>query len=82
MQVENLCALACREQAIRKIEQKVNKMYNLKEYIKATPEELRTENLRLARLVTELLMKNEQLRSKLADHGSTAQPLIPAQRIP
>ena len=57
-------------------------MNNLQEKLKSTLEELRAENLRLARLVTELMMKNEQLRSKLADQTSTSQSLVPAQRIP
>jgi hypothetical protein len=57
-------------------------MNNLQEKLKSTLEELRAENLRLARLVTELMMKNEQLRSKLADQTSTSQSLVTAQRIP
>jgi regulator of replication initiation timing len=57
-------------------------MNNLQEQFKLTLEELRAENQRLARLVTELIMKNEHLRSKLADQTSTSQSLVPAQRIP
>lgn len=57
-------------------------MNNIQETLKSTLEELRAENLRLARLVTELMMKNEQLRLKLTEQGSTAQSLIPAQRVP
>lgn len=57
-------------------------MNNLQGILKSSLEELQAENLRLARLVTELMMKNEQLRLKLTEQSSTAQSLIPAQRIP
>jgi regulator of replication initiation timing len=57
-------------------------MNNLQMKVEEMLEDLREENKRLARLVTELMMKNQQLRAKLDEQLSASQPLIPAQRIP
>jgi hypothetical protein len=57
-------------------------MNNLQMKAEELLEDLREENKRLARLVTELMMKNQQLRAKLEEQLSASQPLIPAQRIP
>lgn len=57
-------------------------MLNLQDEIKELLEDLQEENRRMARLVTELMIKNQQLRAELERQVSAGQSLVSAQRVP